>query len=322
MVQDFIKRLENGPPFSERYTTVVKRFINLLQSARPAGSSISILNTDDARYQLKQAGGPPKTILIRDNMDFAVEPKIIDRFFERRPRHEEVDIQDPTNESSNLTRVTMDKVKEAFTTGQTPINVLDLRCDDLNPFPIFMDEDEVKVLWDIKARLRDLTAHRPSEDLVGEPVWKSCEIWHLLGKAGALTEEHQDLTGFRTWVKNLGPGIKWWAVKINGIWDYFLLYPGDTVIMGPGVVHAVGTLGDALCIGGHFWLYTSMVSTLSANIDEIQRPSVTNDHDLSQIQMLISGLFYIAKDHPERLGDDGPYVLAKSKVSKRTSFPD
>ncbi|KAK2459345.1 hypothetical protein APHAL10511_008638 [Amanita phalloides] len=109
--------------------------------------------------------------------------------------------------------------------------------------------------------------------------------WGLAATAGAITNWHIDSNGFGTYV-DVQTGKKWWVIareKKRGLafanrrmyahfdpqdvnlnlWEVHavMLSPGDRLYMRPHTPHAVVTLENSICFGGHFYCTRTLKET-------------------------------------------------------------
>ncbi|KAH6866109.1 hypothetical protein BKA70DRAFT_1454301 [Coprinopsis sp. MPI-PUGE-AT-0042] len=116
--------------------------------------------------------------------------------------------------------------------------------------------------------------------------------WSLVAFDGALHYAHIDSDGFGTWVE-VKHGLKLWVIArpkkgtdeepipsfgdINGVlrafgvgdkpnsnWDVeaAVLEPGSRLIMAPNTMHAVWTMENSICYGGHFYSVATLLPTV------------------------------------------------------------
>ncbi|KAG1761763.1 hypothetical protein EV702DRAFT_1206970 [Suillus placidus] len=147
--------------------------------------------------------------------------------------------------------------------------------------------------------------------------------WALLHHAGFLTYPHHDAEGSLTWVR-MEVGIKFWVVfrlkdrhndrkhiqevatKLGNFTEHrtwirkhcaaevITLFPGDTLIMPPGQLHAVYTPVASFATGGHFYHYECMhLTEISRYLDAVVGDCLTNQtlhNALETLRRMIIGI--------------------------------
>ncbi|KAH6869620.1 hypothetical protein BKA70DRAFT_1029423, partial [Coprinopsis sp. MPI-PUGE-AT-0042] len=140
--------------------------------------------------------------------------------------------------------------------------------------------------------------------------------WSLVAFNGALHYLHIDSDGFGTWLE-VKHGLKLWVIvrpkdgsasgpvpsftEIDGFLKFFgqgdlpnsdrwdveavVLKPGSRLIMAPNTMHAVWTMENSICYGGHFYSVATLLPTVVGVIHAfIGEASLTNtDHFPSRL---------------------------------------
>ncbi|KAH6891575.1 hypothetical protein BKA70DRAFT_1119956, partial [Coprinopsis sp. MPI-PUGE-AT-0042] len=162
--------------------------------------------------------------------------------------------------------------------------------------------------------------------------------WGLLAYNGALHYLHIDAEGFGTWI-DVKCGAKLWVIayppsndqslSLSNIDAYQLgsqlfcgeppegwtleavvLMPGTRLIMAPNTPHAVWTLEDSICHGGHFYTIPTLLDTAAGLIHTFIRDGdVTNTSHTAASRLLLRRLVHYF--HQSFIVNDGSYDASR-----------
>ncbi|KAK3371629.1 hypothetical protein B0T24DRAFT_499586, partial [Lasiosphaeria ovina] len=246
---------------------------------------------DDARSIL-QAGPPRLPIFIPAELNPDQKRLNIPDYLDFLRTRDNIDVHvydDPAGEISHPRSMKTGEALELFATSKGPINFLNLAGYKSNPDLLcFEGIPAYSILRDIKS---DLQSGKKSKRLVSD--LSECVSFQLCATKGAFSLPHIDQHGVITTVF-CDDGLKLWhtwaGLGIDNILQYaqsdclptssciaFLLYPGCSLIMPSGTLHAVGSRTNVLMSGTMHWDSRDMLRTAKLTQFAIKFPYLSNE---------------------------------------------
>ncbi|KAH6909845.1 hypothetical protein BKA70DRAFT_1425560 [Coprinopsis sp. MPI-PUGE-AT-0042] len=173
--------------------------------------------------------------------------------------------------------------------------------------------------------------------------------WGLLAYNGALHYLHIDAEGFGTWIE-VKCGAKLWVIayppsngqlpSLSDINAYELdselfcgeppegwtleavvLTPGTRLIMAPNTPHAIWTLEDSICHGGHFYTIPALLDTAAGLVHTFIRDGdVTNTSHTAASRLLLRRLVHYF--HQSFVINNGSYDASHADADHLPDFTD